>query len=248
VDGVWKSLEPRPQAASEEQVRQFLSAVNSQQSVEYPDDRPSSLARYGLDRPRAVLEVWPTDKSQKSRALLVGAVRPSDKSLYVKERDKAYVVAASPGLTVLLEKKAVDFKSKDVMKFDEQAAVRLTLKGARRNVTYIKGADGSWQSPERPAAASEAPGLLAQLAATAILDFTAGPASGLGLDPPALSAEVGLSDGSVRTYRYGKRLKDDRIYLASDKDGEVYQVAAYVASQIEAYLAPAPPPAPSPAK
>jgi len=237
TDNSWKATAPITAAVSEDLVRQFLSSINGYQAVDFPEDHPKSFAAYGLAPPQASLTLDPVGNGP-SRSLEVGKRRGKEKNVFVKDRDLPYLMTVNDSLLTELQKKVTDFKSKDVMKFSDQQVTTLTLRKGPRTVTYTKDANGVWQSAQRASAQAEAPGLLAQMASTAIVDF-AGPKEDSGVRNPVVVAELTLKDGTRRVFRYGNR-KADKIYLASDRDNDVYLVAGYVASQIESYLNPAP--------
>ncbi len=245
TDNSWKSTAPVTAAVSEDLVRQYLSSINGYQAVDFPGDRPKSLAAYGLASPQASLTLDPVGNGP-SRRLLAGKRRGKEKNVFVKDQALPYLMTVNDSLLGELQKKVTDFKSRDVMKFNDQEVTTLSLRQGLRSVTYTKDANGTWKSTQRASAQTEAPGLLAQMASTAILDFAGSPED-TGVRNPAVVAELTLKDGTRRVFRYGKR-KSDKIYLASDRDNDVFLVAGYVASQVEAYLSPEPLALPTAAK
>jgi hypothetical protein len=232
-DGQWTFLEPKKESASADLVRQFLSVVDNIQVSEFPDDHPASLAKYGLSHPRAVLEVWESENA-KPKILMVGNERKSDHKIFIKDASLSYVYLVNPEMAKSIEsKKPGDFKPKDLMQFTADSVKKLVLRRGGRVFTYNKDAGGSWSSKERPAAASEAPGVLAPLATTLVLDY-ADRGADTGLEHPGLTAEVTLMDGKTHVYKYGKRIGPDKVYLASDQGPDVLVVASYILTQMEA--------------
>jgi hypothetical protein len=240
-DGKWALVEPIKAPASADLVRQFLSGVDNIKVAEFPDDHPTSLAKYGLARPKALVEVWESENGEP-RVLAVGSERKTDHKIYIKDRSTAYVYLANPEMTKSIEtEKTGDFRAKDFMQFTNDMVTRLVLKKGGRTFTYNKDAGGAWSSKERPAAASEAPGIVAPLATTLVLEY-ADRGAATGLRNPAMTAEVTLSDGKTRVYKYGKRLGMDKVYLSSDQGPDALVVASYILTQMEAvFNAPARP-------
>jgi len=232
-DGQWMLLEPNKAPAAADLVRSFLGGVDNIKIAEFPDDHPKTLAKYGLSRPKAVLEVWESEKGEP-RVLSLGSDRKSDHKVYMQDRSVPYVYLANPEMTKSIENiKAGDFRSKDLMQFTNGMATSLVLKKGGRTFTYSKDASGAWTSKERPAAASEAPGILAPLATTLVLEY-ADRGTVTGLENPVMTAEVTLSDGKRHLYKYGKRIGEDKVYLASDQGSDVFVVASYILTQMEA--------------
>jgi hypothetical protein len=231
-DGKWNMTEPLQVPASSESLRQILSIADGMQATEFPDDHPTSLAKYGLNHPQAVLEVWKSEKDP-AKVLAVGSERKSDKKVYVQNRSEPYVYLVNPESVKAFESKMPgDFRPKDFMQFSADLVTQLVLKKGTRVLTYTKDSNGSWYSKDRPSASSEVPGVLAPLATTLVLEYGArGPATGL--SQPVLAAEVTLADGTTRVYRYGKRVGEDKVYLASDKGPDALVVASYILTQME---------------
>jgi hypothetical protein len=218
--------------ATVDTVKGLLSGVDSIQAVEFPDDQPTSLAKYGLSQPKVYFEVWESDKKEP-KVLMIGSERKSDHKMYIKNRSVPYVFLVNPEVVKSLEtKKPGDFRPKDFMQFTNDSATGLVLRKGGKVFTYTKNANGTWYSKERPSANSEAPGVLAPLATTLILDY-ADRGVATGLENPAVTAEVTLSDGKKHVYKYGKRIGEDRVYLASDQGSDALIVASYIMAHME---------------
>jgi hypothetical protein len=232
AEGKWFMTEPMKVPATVDTVKGLLSGVDSIQAVEFPDDQPTSLAKYGLSQPKVYFEVWESDKKEP-KVLMIGSERKSDHKMYIKNRSVPYVFLVNPEVVKSLEtKKPGDFRPKDFMQFTNDSATGLVLRKGGKVFTYTKNANGTWYSKERPSANSEAPGVLAPLATTLILDY-ADRGVATGLENPAVTAEVTLSDGKKHVYKYGKRIGEDRVYLASDQGSDALIVASYIMAHME---------------
>ena len=232
AEGKWFLTEPMKTPATVDSMKGFLGGIDSIQAVEFPDDHPTSLAKYGLSQPKVLLEVWESDKTEP-KVLMVGSERTKDHKMYVKNRSVPYVFLVNPEMVKALEtKKPSDFRPKDFMQFTNDLATGLVLRKGGKVFTYTKNADGTWYSKERPAANSEAPGVLAPLATTLVLDY-ADRGVVTGLENPSVTAEVTLADGKKHVYKYGKRIGEDKVYLASDQGSDALIVASYIMAHME---------------
>ncbi len=232
-DGSWTMLVPRKTGAAVELVRQFVSALDSVQASGFPDDHPTSLGRYGLSSPKVKVELW-EEGVATPRVLSIGSDRPSDRKVYVRSSASPYVYLVNPEMVgSLREKKPGDFRSKTFMQFTADSVTRLVLRKGGKALTYTKDQAAVWSSKERPMAASEAPGILAPLATTMVLEYVEeGVATGL--ERPSVTAEVTLQDGTTRVYRYGRRVGEDKVYLASDQGTDALLVASYIPNAMDA--------------
>ncbi len=79
----WRLMHPHEGAAAETRVQQLLAIARAQVQHEYPADE--ALARYGLDSPRAVLQL-------DQERLLFGNRDPSQNNRYVLVADRVRVI------------------------------------------------------------------------------------------------------------------------------------------------------------
>lgn len=84
-------------------VEAFLNELADVRVSGFVDDAPSDLARYGLEPPKGVLAVWPTESGEPQR-LLVGTTIESSPSRYGRVEGRAAIVRLPELVTSLLEK------------------------------------------------------------------------------------------------------------------------------------------------
>ncbi|HEY5038611.1 MAG TPA: DUF4340 domain-containing protein, partial [bacterium] len=229
-------------------IRDLLNSINGLRLDEFVEDHPSNLAIYGLSSPHAKIEVW--DETHKApNVILLGRKKLKTSGYFAKSGDLPYVSIVGEFFDKTMDIKVSDYRDKATMQFDAGLVKTLTIKRNGKNFYYQKGDKGTWTSEGRPQAQSEASNILSGLSGIMITDF-AGAEAKTGLKTPSFGVEITMTDGTTRTFRFGNR-KKDQIYLASDKNKDVYLVSAMVVSQMETYystlLTPVPVTSPIPA-
>ncbi|HUO58958.1 MAG TPA: DUF4340 domain-containing protein [bacterium] len=242
TDNTWKILEPIQDKAEESKVRDLLSNINNLRVDNFVEDNPAGLAKYGLSNPYARIEVW-NNGEKDPHSILLGNKKKKDNSIYAKKGDSPSVVLVRDFIDNNINFKPSEYRDKSVMRFELQSARTLTVQHNGKTYKYTKDDKGTWASPGRPNALSEANDLINDLSQTTISSFAEKSAS-TGLASPTYVVEVGLPDNKVRTYRYGNREKD-QVYLASDKTKDVYLVSPSAVDKMEIYFSTILTPVPS---
>jgi len=228
--GAWRLTSPLKAKASESKVRELLNAVGSLRITAFEKDDPGSLSTYGLFPPAGSIEVW-TDEKGPPNSILVGSKKKGGNDVFAKQGNLPYVVAVPVYFKdSQIKFKVEGFRDKDAMKFDQGSAKSLTLKKGSASLSYTKDGQGQWTLPGQAGAQGEAADLLASLSQTAVMDF-ASPSEGP--KDPSFVAEVSLTDGEPRVFRFGKQVKD-KLFLFSDQGSEAYWVPADVLQKLEA--------------
>src|SRR5581483_9328982 len=57
-DNSWRITEPIQAGADESKVHDLMSQVTNLRIMDFVDDHPASLTKYGLSKPHAKIEVW----------------------------------------------------------------------------------------------------------------------------------------------------------------------------------------------
>jgi len=246
-DHAWNITDPIHDKADESKIRDLLNNVNNLRADDFVSDNPSGLSSYGLSKPHARVEIWPSDGGP-SKSIWVGRKKEKTTSYFAKGGDSPAVALVGEFFDKSIDVKPAEYRDKSVMKFDVGTVKSLTVKRNGNATTYQKGDKGQWTAVGREKAQDEATNLLNLLSQTAISDFAAKDTI-TGLKTPSFVAEVILNDGTTRTYRFGKREKE-QVFLASDKTKDVYLVPSGIVSQMESYfstiLTPVPASSPSP--
>ncbi|HVM32991.1 MAG TPA: DUF4340 domain-containing protein [bacterium] len=229
-DNSWTLARPAAGKADVMKVREVLTAVNDLRVDEFVADRDSDPKIYGLNAPRVVLTIG--SAQGKDQTLLVGRDKLKSAETFAQLKGNPEVVLLSQGFVKSLDLKPTDFMDKSLLQFDASRAIRLTVTHAGRSVVYVKNNQGRWESIGRDKANDEGSGILSQLALLTVADF---PPQGVssGVDKPAFTVEVTLSDQTTRRYRFGNR-NQDKIYLGTNLSPAIYLVPISVATPLEA--------------
>jgi hypothetical protein len=246
-DNAWDMTEPMKSKADESKIRDLLNQVSNLRITDFVDDHPTNLNMYGLNKPHEKVEVWEKN-NQSPKAVLIGRKKLKTTAYFAKSLDAPSVYTTADYFEKTLDLKISDYRDKGEMRFDNSLAKGMTILHNQKTFVYQKDAKGQWTSPGRPNAGQEAANLLGQLAGTNPSDFAPAGAD-TGLEDPSYVVEIPLTDGTTRTFRFGKKL-NAQIYLASDKSKEIFLVPAGVVSQMDDYynsvLTPVPVSSPAP--
>lgn len=240
-DNVWRLAQPVQGKADEAKLRDLLNAVSNLRGDDFVEDHPADLGKYGLSPARISVEVWPGSGAPQS--LLIGKMKGKNTSYYAKNGEAPAVLLVGQYIDHTLDLKTADYRDKTLLQFDAGLAKSLTVKRAGKTYLYQKGEKGEWESTDRPKAKDEASALIAQLSSLVISDFPSS-AANAGLQDPSFTAEVALTDGNLKTYRFGRPEKDQLYVTPNEKKGDVYLVPsmmlAMVNSLYSAILTPVP--------
>ena len=125
------------------------------------DERPAGLAPYGLDRPRAAVEVWLAGQAAK-KVVLIGGSTPVSGSAYVRvEGDPAVYITDESQLTDFLAR-PVDQMKRNLIDFSPYDAVKITSERGGRKVEITKEGN-QWRLGDRQLKADQVDELLQTL-------------------------------------------------------------------------------------
>ena len=213
--GSWKLLAPLEAPADGTTVEAVVDALNGLNLEEVVAEAPPALADYGLETPktRASLEL---EGQEKPLVLLVGDKAPDNSGIYAKTDDKPRVFLIASWLGGNFEKKAFDFRDRDLLhlKRDDVRSVEVT--GPEGNYTLVKKGDGEWgfTAPVATRAARwPVDSLLSALEGLrfdAIVAEDAKDLKAYGLAKPGRSVSVTLGDGSQRRLEIGSETSDKK--------------------------------------
>lgn len=120
----WKIAEPRELPADQGTVRSFLSTLRSMRAVDFPDDSPEDLSKYGLDQPRLTVELLLGENKSKA-TVLMGDTK--DKKVYAKRGESPVVYALNDWVFRDLDKGPGDFRDKTLLAFDPADVSRIEI-------------------------------------------------------------------------------------------------------------------------
>jgi hypothetical protein len=203
--GAW-TIEPGGHPADPSEVRSYLSSLRATRAVDFPDDAPTDLARYGLDAPRLTVTVATGKDGEQAQTLVLGAeaTEGTEKRVYAKRADRSTVYALGDWSFRTLNKERRQFRDKAVLAFEDAAAGRIVLEREDgEGTTLTRGEDGSWRVADLDAgktmkadAASRFVEDLRELRGSDIAAEPAGDLAAFGLDTPDIRIAVNDREGA----------------------------------------------------
>jgi hypothetical protein len=132
----WKLTQPSEMAADASVVRSFLSSLRSMRAVDFPNDEPTDLSNYGLDKPRLSITVSLGEPATE-KVVRIGGENPEKKGeIYVQTSERPAVYTVSDWIWRDLDKDTGDFRDKTVLAFDRSQVTAIDL--TRNDGTVIK--------------------------------------------------------------------------------------------------------------
>jgi uncharacterized protein DUF4340 len=226
------TVDPGDHPADPTEVRSYLSSLRATRAVDFPDDSPADLAKYGLTSPRLAITVATGKDGAGIETLLVGGegMQGTQKQVYAKRADQPPVYALGDWSFRTLSKTPGQFRDKTVLGFDSARVAKLVVARKDGASVTLARADGKWTvegtegTPKDSAIASYVDDVRDLRGA----DIAAEPAKDLhafGLDQPDLSITLADKDGqpigTVLAARhdgkpYAMRAGGDTVFEARD--------------------------------
>jgi hypothetical protein len=234
------TVEPGDHPADPTEVRSYLSSLRATRAVDFPDDTPADLAKYGLAEPRLAVTVATGKDGAPTQALLIGGetMEGTQKQVYAKRADLPTVYSLGEWSFKNLGKTAGQFRDKTVLGFDPARVGKAVIErkdGA--GVTMVRG-DGGWQvvaaDGKKPKESAIA-GFLDDVRELRGADIAAEPASdlsGFGLDAP--DVRVVLTDkegGAIGTVLAAKRA--GKTYVMRAGTDTVFETRDYMYARLD---------------
>ena len=235
------TVEPGDHPGDTTEVRSYLSSLRSMRAVDFPDDHPQDLGKYGLAAPRLTVTVTTgTDNATASQALLVGAetTAGSQKEIYAKRADQPTVYALGDWTFRTLAKPPSQFRDKTVLGFDPTRVGKIAFERKDGGAVRLSRADGKWtleggegKTPKDSAIAT----LLEDLRDLRGADIAAEPAKDLaawGLDHPdiriTLTDKEGQPIGTVLAAKH-----DGKPYVTRAGSETVFEARDYMYARLD---------------
>jgi len=217
-------VEPGGFPADLTEVRSYLSSVRSARAIDFPDDTPTDLAKYGLTAPRLTVRVSSgTDADMKSSALVFGAETTvnSAKHVYAKRDDAAPVYTVGDWTFRSLNKTADELRDKTILGFDPARVQSVRLERKDGGAVAFARADAGWNVE---GAGDRKPN---EGAITRFLDDVRElRGASLAAEPPGALDRFGLDAPDVRVLLTDKEQQPLGTVLAAKKDGKYYAMRA----------------------
>ena len=212
IDGVWEIKAPVVFKADAAAVDDLLFSVDSLKAVEFVSDSPKSLHPYGLDDPSIVVSFTTTDAD--TAVLLIGSLK--GETVYVKSQSAEPVFGVKKNLIDLVGVGVSALRDKQILDFDSDSAVKLTLRHGDANLTCQKqGTNWRLIHPvQEDAKNGTVNSILYQIGELKVEKFlTDTPdVTRTGFDAPAFQLSVTLKDGTEHVLQIGKSAASDNLH------------------------------------
>src|SRR5262245_22792289 len=226
------TIMPGGHAADPTEVRAYLSSLRSTRAVDFPDDNPTDVAKYGLDRPRLTVRAMVGKDGSDALTLLLGneTTKDSQKQVYAKTGDQRTVYALGEFSFNTLNKTAAQLRDKTILPVDPSRVGKVTIERKDGGGVTIARTEGGWKlegvdkKPKDDAIAR----FLDDLREPRGADIAAAPAedrAAYDLEPPDLRISVSDRDGQAMgsilggkkdTERYVMRAGTETVFAARD--------------------------------
>lgn len=227
------------QPADSTEVRSYLASLRAARAVDFLDEAPQDLKRYGLDKPR--LSITVTGKEGAEQTLALGGDRTdgTSKHVYAQRQGAPTVYALGDWSLRSLDKGTNQFRDKTVLKLEPTTVGRIDL--ARReggSVVLARKPEGGWRFE------SGAEGKTNEGPVTRLLeDVEELKGADIVAEPGADLARFGLANPDVRITladAQGKELgavvaakHDGKHYVARTGGGPVFEVRDYMFARLD---------------
>lgn len=212
TDSEWEIKAPVVLKADAAVVDDLLFGVDSLKAVEFVSDSPKSLQPYGLDAPAIVVSFASTDA--ETAVLLVGKLKGD--TVYVKSQSAEPVFGVKKNLIDLVGVGVSALRDKQILDFDSDAAVKLTLRHGDTNLTCQKqGTNWRLTHPvQEDAKNGTVNTILYQIGELKVEKFLADTpdVARTGFDAPAIQLTVTLKDGTEHVLQIGKSVESKHLH------------------------------------
>ena len=204
----WRMTAPLDVAADAGEVDSILSGLESVQAEEVVAENPAGLKEYGLDKPRNTVIVV-VEGEKDPLILQVGDKTPDGGALYAKLPARPRVFTVASFVEGSLNKKPIDLRDRDLLHVKRDAVRTLEVTGPEGTYALARTGGEGWAFTKPLATAAgrwSVDGLLGALEGLRLESVAADDAKDLepfGLDAPARTVTLGLSDGTRKTLAIG---------------------------------------------
>jgi hypothetical protein len=233
------TVDPGDHPADTTEVRSYLSSLRATRAVDFPDDAPTDLAKYGLTAPRLAITVTSGANGSSAETLLLGGetTEGTQKQVYAKRADLPPVYALGDWSYKSLDKSPGQFRDKTVLGFDPARVGKAVLDRKDGAVTLVRGEKG-WQvegADGKKPKESNIASFLEDVREIRGADIAAEPATDLksfGLDAPdvriALTDKEGAPIGTILAAKRGPK-----AYVVREGTGTVFELRDYMYARLD---------------
>lgn len=202
------------------EVRSYLSSLRTTRAMDFPDDAPADLAKYGLAAPRLTITVTTGKEGATTQQLLIGGESSGEqtKQVYVKRADQPAVFTVGEWAFRSLDKDVAALRDKTVLAFDPDRVGRVVVERTEgTGATLVHTAAGAWTLDGVPA--EKAKGTAIQRYVDDVKDLRG---ASIAAEPPGDLGRFGLGAPNLRISLTDKDGKPIGTVLAAKHDGKDY--------------------------
>ncbi len=214
------TVDPGGLPADLTEVRSYLSSLRTTRAMDFPDENPTDLAKYGLDKPRLTITVATGKDGAVTQQLVVGgeSTGAQTKQVYVRRSGSPAVFAVGEWAFKTLDKDVAALRDKAVLTFDGDKVGKVVLERKEgTGATLVRGSSGTWTLEGTPDLKSK--GTAIQRFVDDVKDLRG---SGVAAEPPGDLATFGLAAPDLRIVLTDKEGKAIGTVLAAKHDGKYY--------------------------
>jgi Domain of unknown function (DUF4340) len=240
--GKWQLLKPIAADANQSAANSLATSIADCEVKRTVEEKPGSLAAFGLDKPRVVVTVT-VKKTGKLPAIEVGKTAPVGASAYIKTAAKPAVLLTGSSFQAAMIKTANDLRSHVLMAFNSGDVDRLTIRHLDGSEIEVDRNKGKWEIVKPaayPADESTVDGILDSLSGARVADFVSDNPTDLsqyGLDFPHLAVTVTLKKkGGTESLFFGFKQPTagkNAIYARVGGRNSVYTVESSLLSGVD---------------
>jgi hypothetical protein len=236
------TLEPGGHAADPTEVRSYLSSLRATRAVDFPDDEPTDLVKYGLTAPRLTVTIATGKDGAETQALLLGGERTegTQKQVYAKRGAASTVYALGDWSLRTLDKSAAQLRDKTVLGFDPARVGQVAIQRKEGGAVQLARAEGAWRvegtEGKKPNEANITR-FLDDLRELRGSDVAAEPVAeaqitGFGLATPDLSVTLTDKDGKVMGTVLASK-QGDKHYVMQAGSPTVFEARDYMFARLD---------------
>ncbi len=211
----WRMTAPTDVAADGAQVDSLLSTLETLQAEDVVAESPSSLGDYGLDKPKSTVTVT-VEGVKDPLVLAVGEKTPDGGALYARTPARPRVFTVASFVEGSLDKKPFDLRDRDLLHVKRDAVRSLEVTGPDGSYALARGAGGDWAFTQPLAtqagrwSVDALLGSLESLRMDSVADESPKDLKPFGLDKPARTVTLVMSDGTRKTLEIGAATPDKK--------------------------------------
>jgi hypothetical protein len=140
----WKIVKPESYPADDLAVRMALSTLVNARATDFVADAPANVAQYGLEKPHLTATVILNNGEQQSMLFGFKQNEPGKSGIYARRGERAPVYAVAEYLLTSLDKSALDFRDRTIVKVDPESVYTIKIRNSSGAFTITRQPLGKW--------------------------------------------------------------------------------------------------------